>query len=97
MRSRIESLWDSAAGEGALTPVGVARPESEFDALYEAWSRERHAAIECRLSLDEAGRLLRQILADDHVPSRIRRQARRWLQAFRAIHEAQHGQAPDEG
>src|SRR4051794_23536959 len=60
MRSRIENLWKSAAGDGALTPVGVARPESDFDDLMDAWSRERQTSIECRLAMEEAGRLLRE-------------------------------------
>ena len=65
MMSRFENLWESAAGDGAWSPVGVARPECEFDALMDAWFRERQDSIECRLYLDEAGRLLREILGED--------------------------------
>lgn len=89
MRSRIENLWESAAGDGASTPVGVARPESDFDALMEAWSRERQASTECRLALDQAGRLLREILKEDRVPIGLRRRARRLVRVIRASRDAE--------
>jgi len=88
MMSRFEDLWESAAGEGASTPVGVARPECEFDALMDAWFRERHESIENRLHLEEAGELLRQILDVDQVPLKLRRRAKHLLQAIRAVHDA---------
>jgi len=94
MSRRFEDLWESA-GDGALTPIGLARPECEFDALMDAWFRERHESIECRLYLDEAGALLRQIIEEDEVPSRLRRRAKHLLRAIRAVHEADRGDAPD--
>jgi len=96
MISRFEDLWESAAGDGALTPVGVARPECEFDALMDAWFRERQDSIEYRLYLDEAGELLRQILDQDRVPSRLRRRAKHLLQAIRAVHATERGKTPDQ-
>jgi hypothetical protein len=89
MMGRFESLWESAAGDGALTPVGVARPECDFDALMDAWYRERQNCIECRLHLDEAGRLIRQILEDDKVTPRLRRRAKHLLLAIQAVREAE--------
>jgi len=96
MMNRFENLWNSAAGDGALTPVGIARPECEFDALMEAWLRERHDSIECRLYLDEAGRLLREILGEDQVPPRLRRRVRKLLQAIRAVREAERSGSTEE-
>jgi len=96
MKGRFEDLWESAAGDGALTPVGVARPECDVDALMDAWYRERQDCIECRLYLDEAGRLLREILEEDRVPMRIRRRAKHLLLAIRAVGESERGAYPDE-
>jgi len=96
MTNRFENLWETAAGDGALTPVGVARPECDFDALMEAWLRERQDCIECRLYLGEAGRLLREILAEDQVPQRLRRRVRHLLLAIRAVGESERGSATDE-
>jgi|ERR1700757_3544365 hypothetical protein len=95
MISRFEDLWESAAGDGALSPVGVARPECEFDALMDAWFRERQDCIECRLYLDEAGRLLRMILGEEAVPPRLRRRAKHLLLAIRSVRESEGGTFPD--
>jgi hypothetical protein len=96
MLSRFDNLWESAAGDGALTPVGVARPECEFDALMDAWFRERQDSIECRLYLDEAGRLLREIIGEERVPVRLRRRAKHMLLAIRASRESEQGPSPGE-
>jgi len=95
MKNRFEDLWDSAAGEGASTPVGVVRPAGDFDALMDAWFRERHDSIEYRLHLEEAGDLLRQILEQDQVPLKLRRRAKHLLQAIRAVHEPDRGNTHD--
>jgi len=98
MISRFENLWETASGDGASTPVGVARPECEFDALMDAWFRERQDSIEWRLYLDEAGRLLRRILEEEQVPHRLRRRVRELLLAIRAIRDREDdadGGAPD--
>jgi len=96
MISRFEDLWESAAGDGALSPVGVARPDCEFDALMDAWLQERQDCIECRLYLAEAGRLLRKILDEEAVPQRLRRRARNLLQAIRSVRESEGGTCVDE-
>jgi hypothetical protein len=96
MTGRFDNLWESAAGDGALSPVGVARPESEFDALMDAWFRERQDCIECRLYLDEAGRLLRKVLDEETVPVRLRRRAKHLLLAIRAVREAEGGTVSNE-
>jgi hypothetical protein len=96
MMGRFENLWETAAGDGALTPVGVARPECEFDALMDAWFRERQDCIECRLHLDEARRLLRSIVVEDQVPPRLRRRAKHLLSAIRAVRDAERGTPRDE-
>jgi len=96
MFSRFEKPWETAAGDGASTPVGVSPPACEVDALMDAWLRERHESVECRLYLDEAGRLLRRMLVEDGVPLRLRRRARHLLLAIRAIREAGHDRTTDE-
>jgi len=88
MKSLIENLCKSAAGDGALTPVGAYHSNSELDALMDAWSRERQTSIECLLALEEAGRLLRELMDEDGVPLRIRRRAKRLVRAIRASREA---------
>ena len=85
MMGPFESQWDSAAGDGALTPVVFARPECEFDALMDAWFRERRDSIEFRLYLEEAERLLRQITGERAVPVRLRQRSRLLLRAIRAV------------
>jgi len=80
---------ETAAGDGASTPVGVARPECEFDALMEAWLRERQDSIEYRLYLGEAGRLLREVLSEDGVSPPLRRRLKHLLLAIRAIHDSE--------
>jgi len=96
MTGRFDNLWESAAGDGALSPVGVARPECEFDALMDAWFRERQDCIECRLYLDEAGRLLRKVLDEETVPLRLRRRAKHLLLAIRAVRDAEGGTVSNE-
>jgi len=96
MINRFEDMWKMAAGDGALTPVGVARPECEFDALMDAWFRERQDSIECRLYLEEAGDLLQQILEEDRVPMRLRRRAKHLLLALRAVRAAEQGSTSSE-
>jgi len=96
MTGRFENLWEAAAGDGASSPVGVARPECEFDALMDAWFRERQDCIESRLYLDEAWRLLRQIMREDQVPLPLRRRAKHLLLAIRAVRESERGSCPDE-
>src|SRR5437588_11804787 len=95
MMGRFENLWESAAGDGALSPVGVARPDCEFDALMDAWFRERQDSIECRLYLEEARRLLREIMDVEIVPPRLRRRAKHLLLAIRAVRESDRGNTPD--
>jgi len=98
MLNRFENPWESAAGDGALTPVGVARPAGEFEAeaLMEAWRRERHESIEYRLYLDDAGRFLRLILSEDMVPKRLRRRAKSLLQGISSVHESANRTMADE-
>ena len=88
---RLESLWETSASDGASTPVGMARPECDFDALMDAWFRERQDCIESRLYLDEAGRLLREVLQGENVPLRLRRRVKHLLLAIRAVHESERG------
>jgi hypothetical protein len=96
MIGRFGNPWETAAGDGALSPVGIARPECDFDALMDAWSRERQDCIECRLHLDAAARLLRKILNEEAVPLRLRRRSKQLLLAIRAVHDAEGSGAPDE-
>jgi hypothetical protein len=84
MASRFENLWKSAAGDGALSPVGVARPDCDYDDLMDAWLRERQESIESKLYLDEARRLLRKMIVVEQVPPGLRKRARHLLEAIQA-------------
>ena len=96
MTNRFENLWESAAGDGALSPVGIARPECEIDALMDAWLRERQDGIECRLYLEEAGRLLKRIVCEERMPRHLRQRVKHLLLAIRAIREAERATPADE-
>jgi len=91
MFNRFENPWESAAGDGAWSPVGFARPESEFDELLSAWLRERQDCIEHRLYLDDAGKLLREILHEACLSHPLRRRVRHFLQAVRDIQDCDRG------
>src|ERR1700751_6035014 len=82
MVNRFEDLWKSA-GDGAFSPVGTIQPDCDTDALMDAWFRERQDSIECRLYLEEAQRLLRQVVMVGKVPPRLRKQAKTLLRAVR--------------
>jgi len=96
MIDRLENLWKTAAGDGASIPVGMSRPDCEFDALLDAWFRERQDSIECRLYLDEAGRLLRELLDTETMPAQLRRRGRTLLRAIRACQKAERKRRGDE-
>jgi hypothetical protein len=96
MTGRLENLWKTAAGDGALTPIGTNRPEFEFDALLDAWFRERQVSVECRLYLDEAGQLLRELVGQDTMSSQLRRRVKTLLLAIRALKDAERGTDDDE-
>jgi len=85
MKGRFENVCEWAAGDGALTPIGVGRPNGESDALMDAWYLERQHNIEYRLCLDQASRLLRRLGELDEVPAPLRRQVRLLLQGIRAF------------
>jgi hypothetical protein len=97
MKGRFENVCEWAAGDGALTPIGVRRPDSEADELMDAWYRERQDNIEYRLYLDQARRLLRRLGEIDEVPAPLRRQVRLLLQGIRAFTEAEERRSIDEG
>jgi hypothetical protein len=82
MTSRFDDLWESAAGDGALTPVGLARADCDYDALMDAWLRERQDSIETRYYLDKALRLLRKMMVVDEMPDSLRKRARHLLEAI---------------
>jgi len=91
MFGRFKSLCETAAGDGASSPIGMPPPRNDIDALLNAWYRERQESVECRLCLDQAGRLLRRLMDEAGVPSQLRRQARQLLLTIRAKQEAQRG------
>jgi hypothetical protein len=82
-RFEFEDLWESA-GDGAFSPVGATRPDGDVDALMDAWLRERQDSIECRLYLEEMGRLMQRMMEVDLVPPDLRKRARCLLRAVRA-------------
>jgi len=88
MMGPFEYQWESAAGDGALTPVVFARPECEFEELMDAWFRERRDSIEFRLYLEEAERLLQEITCERAVPVRLRQRSRLLLRAIRAVQQS---------
>ncbi len=90
MISHIEDRWDSAAGDGASTPVGLpaVRTGAEIDLLMEAWSSERHESIESKLLLDRARRLLIRLLVSGELTPRNRERVRRLVAEIDAV---EHG------
>jgi hypothetical protein len=82
-RFEFEHLWESA-GDGAFSPVGATRPDGDFDALMDAWLRERQDSIECRLYLKQMRQLIRRMMEVDRVPPELRKRARCLLRAVRA-------------
>jgi hypothetical protein len=87
MINRFEDLWQSA-GDGAFSPGSAVHPDHDVDALMDAWLKERQDSTECRLYLEEMGRVLRKLIAVEKVPPRLRRRAKSLL---RAVHEARNG------
>jgi hypothetical protein len=88
MDSPFEELWKTAADDGAACLAGVYLPrvdEGEVERLLDAWYRERTDRIECALMLDQARRLLTDLLADEEISPRHRRQAGRLIRAIRSI------------
>jgi hypothetical protein len=90
MISHFDDRWDSAAGDGASTPAGLAadRAGDEVGLLMEAWSCERHESIESKLLLDRAQRLLARILASGELTPRNRARVRRLVAEIEAV---EHG------
>jgi len=62
----------------------------------DAWSRERHTSIECRLAMEEAGRLLREFLKASCLPPRLRKRAKRMVRVIDTCAADADGGAPDE-
>lgn len=86
MISHFENLLIKTANDGASACVGNApsRDNSDLDHLLDAWYRERQDRLETGLFLDEARRLLKQIMAEGVVTSANRRKATRLLLAIQA-------------
>jgi hypothetical protein len=83
-RFGFEDLWESG-DDGAFSPIGATRPQGgEVDALMDAWLKERHVSIESRLYLEQAGRLIREMMDVDKVPPDLRKRAKCLLRAVRA-------------
>lgn len=88
---RFDNLWSSAANDGASCPIGVsgdrssrnADSEVEVDQLLDAWFHERTDRIECSLILEQARKLLSDLLADGQVSPRKRREACRMIRAIK--------------
>jgi len=51
----------------------------------DAWFHERQDSIECRLQLDEARRLLRQLMDVDTIPQQLKRKTKHLLRATREL------------
>ena len=96
---RFDDLWATAAHDGASCPIGLSgnRPgrnlSSEVDELMDAWFHERTARIECSLILDQAGKLLSKLLAEETVTPKKRREMCRILRALRKQLRDEPGEA----
>jgi hypothetical protein len=86
---RFQDLWAKAADDGASCPIGVnpGPPDVDVDQLLDAWYDERAQRIESTLLLGEARRLIGRLLveAEGSISSRRAREARRLIQAIRAM------------
>jgi hypothetical protein len=82
-RFEFEDLLESG-GDGAFSPVGTTRPDTDIDALMDAWRRERQDSVECRFYLERMGRLIQRMMEEDQVPPELRKRARCLLKAVRA-------------
>ncbi len=87
MKNRFDDLWISAASDGASCPVhAVAAGHDageDVDLLMDAWYSERAVRIESSLLLEQALRVIANLLAEGGDSTRKQRQARRLLRAIR--------------
>jgi hypothetical protein len=96
MMRQFEDLWKTAAGDGALSPMGAVRPEIESEALMDAWFRERQDNIESQLRLNEASRLLRELMDLELIPEWLRGRTECLLWATQAGDEPGQELSDDE-
>ena len=88
---RFDDLWSSASHDGASCPIGYsgnhsssnADAEVEVDQLMDAWFHERTDRIECSLILEQARKLLSELLVDGLGSPRKRREACRVIRAIK--------------
>lgn len=94
MGRRFEDVWSMAADDGANCPIGVSdgatlagrgTRSDELGLLLEAWSCERSMRIEGSLLLEQAGRMIVKLLADEGHSSKSLRQARSLLRVIRDL------------
>ncbi len=73
-----------APGEGASATMGECLPfnDGEAEELLNAWSQERKERIEASIYLDQARKLLLQILAKETITPMSRKKAMRLLVAI---------------
>jgi len=91
IKNRFEDLWQSAADDGASTPLGPSTvpTEAEVDELLGAWYLERHKSIEFEMLLRQSRKVIAWLLANGADEPENRRKARRFLreidQCFDAV------------
>ena len=87
MPKRFEDLWLDSADDGASSPIGIdlARPWAEVEDLLTAWSRERGQCIEMGMMLEQARRLILQMLSAETLPKEITRRARDQVSVIETI------------
>jgi threonine dehydrogenase-like Zn-dependent dehydrogenase len=94
MNCRFDDLWASAADDGASALVGIYSSRSERDEeieqLMKAWLRERSVRIESSLVLDQAFRLLVDLLDEGEISPRRRKQARVLIRSIRELRKGEH-------
>jgi hypothetical protein len=81
IKNRLEDLWESAADDGASTPLApLAMPtDAEIDELLDAWFLERHKSIEFEMLLKQSRKVIAWLLAEGVDEPENRRKARRFL------------------
>jgi hypothetical protein len=91
MLSHFNELLVTTASDGAsaATDVCTKSNAADLNLLMDAWYQERQDRIEVGLLLDEAKRLLFQIVRDGEVTPSRQRKARRLLQVIKKAKKAQ--------
>jgi len=95
IKNRLEDLWESAAQDGASTPLGpLGGPtEAEIEEILDAWFLERHKSIEFEMLLKQSRKVIAWLLSEGVDEPVNRKKARRFLREIdRCFDSANAGQ-----